>query len=128
MRDDRAFLEDILDRIRLTNEFLQPGRDEFFRSRLIQEAVIRNLEIIGEASRGISDELRTQHPEVPWKQIAAFRNFVIHVYWGIKLDRIWEIIEKELPALEPQISSILQALNQQESSDENQNSQPPTGN
>lgn len=129
MRDDRAFLEDILERIRLTNEFLQPGREAFFGSRLIQEAVIRNLEIIGEASRGISEALRIQHPEVPWKQIAAFRNFVIHVYWGIKLERIWEIVEKELPSLEPQITNILTALNQQESdellSDNDLNDQPP---
>jgi uncharacterized protein with HEPN domain len=113
VRDDRAFLDDILERIRLTDEFLQPGREEFFRSRLIQEAVIRNLEIIGEASRSISEELRNQYPEVPWKQIGAFRNFVIHVYWGIKLERIWEIIEKELPTLEPQIIQILHILDQQ---------------
>ncbi|MEO8609470.1 MAG: DUF86 domain-containing protein [Chloroflexota bacterium] len=132
MRDDRAFLEDILERIRLTDEFLQPGRDEFFRSRLIQEAVIRNLEIIGEASRGISETLRLQHPEVPWKQIAAFRNFVIHVYWGIKLDRVWEIVEKELPTLESQIVTLLQILDQQASDeaglDNDQKSQPPLEN
>jgi uncharacterized protein with HEPN domain len=116
VRDDRAYLEDIIERIRLTEEFLQPGREQFYQSRLIQEAVIRNLEIIGEASRGISEECRTAHPEVPWKQIAAFRNFVIHVYWGIKLERIWEIVDKELPTLKPQIVSILQTLNEQASS------------
>lgn len=118
MRDDRAYLEDILERIQLTEEFLQPGRGQFFQSRMLQEAIIRNLEVIGEASRGLSEECRTNHPEVPWKQIAAFRNFVIHVYWGIKLERVWEIVEKELPTLKLQITAILQSLNEQASSDD----------
>jgi uncharacterized protein with HEPN domain len=118
VRDDRAFLEDILERIQLTEEFLQPGREPFFQSRMLQEAVIRNLEVIGEASRGLSDECRINHPEVPWKQIAAFRNFVIHVYWGIKLERVWEIVEKELPILKPQITTILQSMDEQASSED----------
>jgi uncharacterized protein with HEPN domain len=102
-RDDRAFIEDMLTRLELVAEFTQDGREVFMNSKLIQEAVIRSLEIIGEASRNISEALRDAHPEVPWRQIAAFRNFVIHVYWDIKLERIWEIIENDLPALKPQV-------------------------
>ena len=107
MRDDRAFLADILERIALTAEFTAQERPTFMASRLIQEAVVRNLEIIGEASRSLSDELRNQHPEVPWREIGAFRNFAIHTYWQIKLERVWRIVEQDLPALKTQIETIL---------------------
>jgi uncharacterized protein with HEPN domain len=122
LRDDRALLADMLERIRLTDEFVAPGREAFAGSRLIQEAVIRNPEIIGEASRSLLERLRDQHPEVSWKQISAFRNFVIHVYWDIKLERIWSIVETDLPALRPQIEAILAGLDARHNSDP-----PPQG-
>ena len=100
-----------MERITLTDEFTAGGRETFLKSRLIQEAVIRNLEIIGESSRNISESLRQEHPEVFWKQIAAFRNFVIHAYWAIKLERVWQIIETDLPPLRPQIAAILEVFN-----------------
>jgi len=75
------------------------------------------LEIIGEASRNVSVELREAHPEVAWRQIAAFRNFVIHVYWDIKLERIWEIVEKDLPVLKPQLEAIMTTLPDDEGED-----------
>ena len=71
---------------------------------------MRNLEIIGEAARIISEDLRLKHPEIPWKQIGAFRNFVIHVYWSVKLERIWQIIENDLPSLQSQIIRLLAEL------------------
>ena len=119
--DDRAFIEDMLARLELVAEFTKDGRDTFMNSKLIQEAVIRSLEIIGEASRNISEALRDEHSEVPWRQIAAFRNFVIHVYWDIKLERIWEIIENDLPALKPQLEAILASLPDDAPNDESEN-------
>jgi len=110
VRDDRDLVQDIVNRIDLTQEFVAGGRDTFMENRMMQEAVIRNLEVIGEASRSLTEELRQQHPEVPWKQIGAFRNFVIHVYWDIKLERIWQIVENDLPPLKPEIEAILQEL------------------
>jgi uncharacterized protein with HEPN domain len=110
MRDDRTFLEDILARIDLVTSFTTEGREAFMQSRLVQEAVIRSLEIIGEASRHLSEALRETYAEVPWRQIAAFRNFVIHVYWEIKLERIWEIVERDLPPLRGTVQAILAAL------------------
>ncbi len=118
MRDDRAFLHDMLDRIALTDSFIVDGRESFMASRLVQEAVIRNLEIIGEASRGLSEELRQKHPEVPWKQIGAFRNFVIHVYWSVNVERIWQIVQTDLPTLKPQIEAILQTLDEADSNEQ----------
>lgn len=70
----------MLARIDLIEQFTVEGRDAFMASRMMQEAVIRGLEIIGEASRNLSQPLRDKYPEIPWPQIAAFRNFVIHVY------------------------------------------------
>lgn len=81
-RDDLTFLEDMLERVDLVAEFTVDGRDEFMQSKMMQEAVIRGLEIIGEASRNVSETLRDAHPEVPWRQIAAFRNFV-SIHTGI---------------------------------------------
>ncbi len=109
-RDERAFLEDMLARIEMVAEFTSAGRDAFMQSRMMQEAVIRSLEIIGEASRSISEELQSTHSEVPWRQIAAFRNFVIHVYWDINLERIWQIVENDLSTLKPQLETILREL------------------
>lgn len=114
MRDDRAFLEDMLGRVKLVEEFTTGGHDAFMESQLTQEAVIRSLEIIGEASRNISETMRDAYPEIPWRQIAAFRNFVIHVYWDIKLERIWEIVENDLPALKPQLEALLETLDESE--------------
>ena len=109
-RDDRAFLEDMLARVELVAEFTDAGREAFMKSRMMQEAVIRGLEIIGEASRNVSESLRAAHPEIPWRQIAAFRNFIIHVYWNIKLERVWQIVETDLPKLKPQLEMILVKL------------------
>lgn len=109
-REDRAFIEDMLARIDLVAEFTSDGREAFMQSRMMQEAVIRGLEVIGEAGRNVSRTLRDTHPEIPWRQIAAFRNFVIHVYWDIKLERIWEIVEKDLPVLKPQLEALLASL------------------
>ncbi|TVR25407.1 MAG: DUF86 domain-containing protein [Anaerolineaceae bacterium] len=100
----------MLARLALIAEFTVGGRDAFMQDRMMQEAVIRGLEIIGEASRNLSEDLRAAHPEVPWRQIAAFRNFVIHVYWDIKLERIWEVVENDLPTLKPQLEAILASL------------------
>lgn len=105
-RDDSAFIEDMLERIDLVEEFTLAGWEAFTVSRMMQEAVIRGLEIIGEASRNISDTLRTNNPQIPWRQIAAFRNFVIHAYWDIKLERIWEIVDKDLPPLKSQLKAL----------------------
>lgn len=116
-RDDRAFVEDMLARIALVANFTGDGREAFMQSRMMQEAVIRGLEIIGEASRNLSDFVRDSHPEIPWRQIAAFRNFVIHVYWDIKLERIWEIVESDLPKLKPQLEALLTSLPSDDTSD-----------
>jgi uncharacterized protein with HEPN domain len=117
VRDDRDLVQDMLERIQLTYTFTSEGREVFMISRLVQEAVLRNLEIIGEAARVISEDLRLKHAEIPWKQIGAFRNFVIHVYWSVKLERIWQIIEVDLPLLQFQNIQLIAELDSKSSND-----------
>src|SRR5688572_7544505 len=113
----------MLERVRMVENFTQPGREAFMTSLMMQEAVIRSLEIIGEASRTLSEATRLAHPEVSWRQIGAFRNFVIHVYWDIKLERIWEIVENDLPDLKAQLQAILASWDNDDAPDDTEPSE-----
>ena len=110
MNNDKLYLIHIIENIRDIQDFVTPGHDEFMQSKLMQNAVIRCFEIIGEASRNLSEELRTGYPNVTWVQISKFRNFLVHVYWAIDYEKVWEIIRDDLPVLKTQIEAILQEL------------------
>ena len=99
MKDDRLYLEHIRDAIAKVRAYTAGGRDEFMRNSLIQDGVIRNFEIIGEASKQLSDDVKGKHPEIPWSDVARFRDFLIHHYMGVNPKRIWDVIETHLPAL-----------------------------
>lgn len=98
-RDERLYLDDIVRAIDRILEYTSEGRDAFFADPRTQDAVIRNLEVVGEAIRGVSSATRARHPEVPWKQIAGTRDRVIHGYFAVDLEIVWEIVEKELAQL-----------------------------
>jgi uncharacterized protein with HEPN domain len=85
--------------------------DQFLADFKTQDAVIRNLEIIGEATKGLSAELRYNYPDVPWKGMAGIRDRLIHHYFGVNLDIVWDIVAVELAALESQIEDILREKN-----------------
>jgi uncharacterized protein with HEPN domain len=89
MRADRLRLLDALEQVELISRFSQRGREAFLSDVLIQSAVLHRLALLGEAYRGLSPTLREAHPEVPWAQIAAFRNVVIHEYFGLDLELVW---------------------------------------
>ena len=93
--------------IRRVNEYTQGGQDEFLAKTLVQDAVVRNLEIIGEATKKLSHELRDLHPEVPWRQMAGMRDVLIHNYLGVDLGTVWEVVAKRLPDIDRQITEIL---------------------
>jgi uncharacterized protein with HEPN domain len=109
-RDDPDFLQDILDRIERIETYVESGQPEFMNSSLIQDAVERNFSVIGEATKRISPALRDRYPEVAWKQIAGFRDVIVHDYIGLQLEQIWATIEQSLPVLKAQITQILQEL------------------
>ncbi len=110
MRDERVYLDHILERITMTETFTADGHEIFMQSQVIQEAVIRNFEVMGEAARRISEQTRHRYPHIPWAQIIGLRNRLIHNYDAISLERVWEIIEDELPVLKPQIEAMLQQM------------------
>lgn len=110
MKDDRAVLLHVLDSIERISAYTTGGRDAFMKDRKTQDAVVRNLEIIGEAAKGVSPGLKKAHPEVPWKRIAGMRDKMIHEYFGVNLDLVWGAVERDVPTLKSQIESLLRQL------------------
>lgn len=113
-KDPRVYLAQILERAERILSFTHEGRDAFFRSHLIQDAVIRNFEIIGEAAKRVPEEFRQLHPSIPWKGLTGLRDVLIHQYDGVNLAEVWRIVEKELPELRRTISTVLPPLDQLE--------------
>ncbi len=108
-RDYRVFLDDILEATRKILEYTAGFSEEQFRvDRKTVEAVVWNLQIIGEAAKNVSKEMRSRHPDIPWRDMAGLRDIIVHQYFGIKLDVIWKVIQKDLPQVEPGIRGILE--------------------
>jgi len=106
-KDDLIFIEHILDSINKIEKYvLDKTIHEFVDNELIQDAVIRNFEIIGEATKHLSDSFRNKHSEVPWKKISGMRDILIHDYLGIDIYSVWETIEKDIPELKKQLIAI----------------------
>jgi len=80
--------------------------DEFLKDYKTQDAVIRNIEIIGEASKKISSDLKDKYPNIPWKMIAGTRDRLIHGYFGVNIDIVWEIVTIDMPVLEQEVKKI----------------------
>lgn len=108
-RDERLYLSDIVTAIDRILEYTAAGRQRFFDDQLTQDAVVRNIEIIGEAVRGLSDETRNASPHIPWSKIVGTRDRVIHGYFRVDLDIIWEVVATELPRLRSQVAELLAA-------------------
>ena len=106
MKDDAVYVEYILTRIQRINEYVGGDRNAFFSSTLVQDAVIRNLQVLAESSQRVSDSLKSQLPEVPWRDIAGFRNILVHDYLGVDLDAIWLVVERDLPPLKAALERV----------------------
>lgn len=107
MKDDRIFLQHILEAIVRIQEYTKAGPETFYQDRMVQDAVIRNLEIIGEAVKNLSSRLRQEHPEVPWNQIAGMRDVLIHGYFAVQKERVWNTVNLRLPDLKKVVEGLL---------------------
>lgn len=106
-RDPSVLLEDIMLAIQKISRYTsRMNHDAFLGDELVIDAVARNLEIIGEAVRQLPEEFRQVHPQIPWNQIAALRNRIVHDYFGLDLEIIWEIIQHDLPKLDKQVRAL----------------------
>jgi len=88
-------------------EYTVKGEKHFFTDRMAQDAVVRNFEIIGEATKQISQQLRDTQPDIPWRKMAGLRDVLIHNYMGVDISEVWQIITNELPNLSFAINSLL---------------------
>ena len=114
MKDQRVYLAHVLECIQRIQSYTSGGRSEFMASPLIQDAVIRNFQMIGESTKRLADDFRGAHPEIPWKQMAAFRDVLIHDYLEVNIQQVWRVIEIELPTIKQTIAAMLPPLNQLE--------------
>ncbi|MCX6252073.1 MAG: DUF86 domain-containing protein [Bacteroidetes bacterium] len=106
-KNDWVYIEHILEAIGKIDNFMNEiSRFEFDRNVMIQDAVIRNIEIIGEATKKISKTFTQSHPEIPWAEMAGMRDKLIHDYLDVDLDVVWKTIEVDLPLLKELISKI----------------------
>jgi uncharacterized protein with HEPN domain len=110
VKDERLYLIHILESLGKIEDYTRGGRDAFMGSPLVQDAVIRNFEVIGEAVKQIPDSLKLEHPEVPWRRIAGLRDVLIHQYMSVDLDAVWAIVDGELPEFRQVVAGILARL------------------
>ena len=107
-RDDVADIQEAIQRILAYTQGMT--WDVFLHDDRTQDAVVRNIEVIGEAAKNLSDTLRRRYPHLPWKDMAGARDRLIHHYFGINNEIVWQIVQEDLPALLPQIQGILDEL------------------
>ena len=109
MKDDSLYFIHILECIERIEDYTSEGKTHFLGDQKTQDAVVRNFEIMGEAAKRVSKDGRALAPTVPWKQIAGFRDILIHQYEGVDPSEVWQIIEKEMSNLKQALVGILKA-------------------
>jgi uncharacterized protein with HEPN domain len=107
MRDDQYRLVDILEAINNIGVYAVKGKATFDSDELIQVWIIHHLEIIGEAASQLSTAFLNNHPVLPWAQIIAMRNILVHEYFGIDLNEVWKTVEEDLPHLKQEIEKLI---------------------
>ena len=104
---DRLYLGHMLEAIDAAQQFAADGHAAFLSDRKTQSAVIRQLEIIGEAAKRLSDGTKAAAPQVPWRQMAGARDRLIHGYFQVDLEAVWAMVDQDLPVLKPQLRRLL---------------------
>ena len=113
-KDDSVYLHHIIDAFVQIEHYTEGvSHEEFLRNRLLQDGVIRQLEVMGEAARNLSEDLRSEHPQIPWRQMIGLRNRMIHAYFNVDLQIIWEIVQGDIPDLKQKMKQILDAISEE---------------
>ncbi len=110
MRKDRERLLDILEAIARIERYQPLERTRFDQEELLQIWMVHHIQMIGEASRSLSEELLRRYPQIPWAQIVEMRNVLVHEYFRVDLDIVWQVIHTDLPVLKEQIETLLGEL------------------
>lgn len=114
MKDDSVYLRHILECIRRIEEHVAGGHDAFMASHTLQDAVLRNLQVMTESTHFLSEASKSTRPEIEWVRIAAFRNVLVHNYLGVDVERIWQVLQRDVPQLK---SAVVEMLNRFEKRD-----------
>jgi uncharacterized protein with HEPN domain len=107
MREDRVYLQHIAECIRRIEENTGRGREGFLQTHTLQDAVLRNLQTMSEATQRLSDAAKMRQPQIEWDRLAAFRNVLVHNYLGIDMEIIWAITQRDLLELKQAVAALL---------------------
>ncbi|MDE2059057.1 MAG: DUF86 domain-containing protein [candidate division NC10 bacterium] len=107
MKDAAVYLHHIRDAIARIEKYTAQGRKPFFDDTMVQDGVIRNLEVIGEAVKNLPPELKRRYPEIPWRSITALRNILIHEYFGVDIEIVWRVVHRRIPTLKRHVEAML---------------------
>jgi len=108
MKEDRVYFEHILLCIEKIEDYTKMDKSLYMGSTIIQDAVVRNLQVLAESTQRISDRVKTNYPDTEWQAISGFRNILVHDYLGLDLKLIWSVVEKRLPPLRLEIEKMLE--------------------
>ena len=114
-KDDTVYLRHVLECIRRITEDIVEGHERFMESHTLQDAVLRNLQVMAESTQRLSETTKATQPDVEWRKIAAFRNILVHDYLGIDLDMVWDITQRDIPELKQAVEKMLSASQEEES-------------
>jgi len=106
MKDDRVYLDHIIDCICRIEKYTSDGKAQFMALQLVQDAVIRNLQTMAESAQRIPAALKVSHPAIDWRAISGFRNILVHDYLGVDLEQVWNVVEHRLRPLKAEVEQM----------------------
>jgi uncharacterized protein with HEPN domain len=107
-KDSIVYLKHIMDAVRRIEKYLDDVTcEEFLENELVQAAVIREIEIVGEAAKRLPVDFRNKHPDMPWRKMAGMRDKLVHDYMGVDIDAVWDTVDRDIPQLKKKLSAII---------------------